>query len=125
MSVDVGAVGDFPCERVRIVDIDRREIGIVHWQDRFYAVSNLCAHQGGPLCRGVLSARLTAAEPGELTLDQSAPLLACPWHGWEFDLRTGRAILDPKVRVRTFPARVAAGRVLVEMNDASPISNPS
>lgn len=123
MSVDVGPVGDFPCRRVRMVAIGRRQIGIVRWRDRVYAVSNLCAHQGGPLCRGVLSARLTAAEPGKLTLDESAPLLACPWHGWEFDLRTGRAILDPKLRVRTFPARVAKGRVLVDLSDASPLPN--
>ena len=122
MSVDIGSLDHFPCERLRIVNIGGRQIGIVRWRDRIHAVNNLCPHQGGPLCRGVLSPRLTAAEPGEMTLDEFAPVLACPWHGWEFDLRTGRAILDPKVRVRIFPARVAVGRVLVDVNDASPLS---
>jgi nitrite reductase/ring-hydroxylating ferredoxin subunit len=119
MSADVGAVGDFVDQRVRIVDVGRRQIGIVRWGDAFYAISNVCSHQGGPLCRGVLSACLTAAEPGNLVLDQSTPLLACPWHGWEFDVRTGRAILDPRLRVRTFPVHVADGRVLVNIGGAS------
>src|SRR6476661_10003372 len=114
MSVDVGPVDDFPCQRVCMVQVGERQIGIIRWGSVIYAVSNLCAHQGGPLCQGVLSGRLTAPSPGELTLDESAPVLACPWHGWEFDLRTGRAILDPKIRVRTFPARVALGRMLVD-----------
>jgi nitrite reductase/ring-hydroxylating ferredoxin subunit len=116
VSVDVGPVSDFPAKRMRIVDIGARQIGIVRWDDRVFAVSNLCSHQGGPLCQGVLSARLTAAQPGDLMLDESTPTLACPWHGWEFDLCSGRALLDPKLRIRTFSARIADGRVLVDLN---------
>ena len=115
MNVDVGAVDDFVDHGIRIVDAGRRQIGVVRWRETFYAVNNLCSHQSGPLCLGVLSARINAAEPGSLTLDNSTPLIACPWHGWEFDLRTGRAILDPSLRVRTFPVRVADGRVIVDM----------
>jgi nitrite reductase/ring-hydroxylating ferredoxin subunit len=85
------------------------------WGDRVFAVHNLCTHQGGPVCHGVLSGRLVAARPGELTLDESAPTLACPWHGWEFDLATGRALLDDKLRIRTFAARIVDGRVLVDL----------
>jgi nitrite reductase/ring-hydroxylating ferredoxin subunit len=91
MSVDVGPVGDFPMKHMRIIDVGARQIGVVRWGDRIFAVNNLCAHQGGPVCRGVLSGRLAASRPGELTLDDSAPTLACPWHGWEFDLLTRRA----------------------------------
>ncbi len=115
MSVDVGPVGDFPMKHMRIIDVGARQIGVVRWGDRIFAVNNLCAHQGGPVCRGVLSGRLAASRPGELTLDDSAPTLACPWHGWEFDLLTGRALLDPKLQVRTFAARVVDGRVLVDL----------
>jgi nitrite reductase/ring-hydroxylating ferredoxin subunit len=115
VSTDVGAVGDFADRQVRILDIAERQIGVIRWSEDFYAISNFCTHQGGPLCRGVLSARLTASDPGTLELDGAAPVLACPWHGWEFDVRTGRAILDPKVRARTFPVRVEHGRVLIEI----------
>jgi 3-phenylpropionate/trans-cinnamate dioxygenase ferredoxin subunit len=122
MSVDVGPVGDFPLKRMRIVDIDARQIGIVRWDNRVFAVGNLCSHQGGPLCQGVLSARLTAAQPGELMLDESSPTLACPWHGWEFDLRSGRALLDQKLRIRTFAALIADGRVLVDLDASGSVS---
>jgi nitrite reductase (NADH) small subunit len=116
MSLDIGPVDDFPVKQMRIVDVGTRQIGIVRWGDRIFAVDNLCMHQGGPVCQGVLSPRLTASGPGELTLDETAPTLACPWHGWEFDLCTGRALLDERLRLRTFAARIVAGRVLVDLS---------
>ena len=119
MSTDIGAADDFAERQVRIVDVAQRQIGIVRWRGDFYALSNICSHQGGPLCRGVLSGQLGATAPGEVTLDDTVPLIACPWHGWEFDVRTGRAILDPTLRVRTYPVRVAAGRVILELDRAS------
>jgi len=115
MSVDVGPVDDFPMKRMRVLDIGARQVGIVRWGDRIFAVHNLCSHQGGPVCHGVLSGRLTSPRPGELTLDDSSPTLACPWHGWEFDLSTGTALLDKKLRIRTFPARIVDGRVLIDL----------
>ena len=119
MSTDIGAMDDFAERQVRLIDVSQRRIGIVRWDGDFYAVSNVCAHQGGPLCRGVLSGRLGGRMPGEVILDDSTPLIACPWHGWEFDLRTGRAILDPTIRVRTFPVRIADGRVLLDLDGTS------
>src|SRR5689334_21789179 len=118
MSTDIGAVQEFAERQIRIVDVAQRRIGIVRWYGNFYAISNVCRHQGGPLCRGVLSGRLGATAHGETVLDDSTPLIACPWHGWEFALRTGQAIFDPTLRVRTIPVRIAAGRVLLELDEA-------
>lgn len=115
MTIDVGAVGDFGDRAVRIVEAGGREIGIVRWGRNVYAVANICPHQRGPVCRGTLGARLTGPAPGTMEVDDTAPVLGCPWHGWEFDLRTGRALWDDRYGVRTFPARVEGGRVLVEL----------
>ncbi len=120
MSIDIGAAREFTERQIRIIDVAQRQIGIVRWEGNFFAVSNVCMHQGGPLCRGVLSARLDAVEPGKLILDSSTPILACPWHGWEFDLRTGRAILDPAVRVRTFLVQVRGDRLLLDLDLTDP-----
>jgi nitrite reductase/ring-hydroxylating ferredoxin subunit len=49
-----------------------------------------------------------------MLVDDAAPVIACPWHGWEFDVASGEAIWDKTVRIRTFPVRVANGRVMVE-----------
>jgi nitrite reductase/ring-hydroxylating ferredoxin subunit len=116
MSVDVGPSAEFAEHRLRLVKTGRRQIGIVRWDGALYAVNNYCTHQGGPLCLGVLSGRLESDGPGAMSLDTTRPVLACPWHGWEFDLRTGRALPDPATRIRTYPVREVGGRVLVDVD---------
>jgi nitrite reductase/ring-hydroxylating ferredoxin subunit len=115
MSIDVGPIEDFAEGTVRIVRAAGREIGIIRWAGAVYALNNLCSHQSGPVCTGILGPHLTARRPGEMELDPGAPVLACPWHGWEFDVRTGRALHDPRHSIRTFPVRLAGDRVLVEL----------
>ncbi len=119
MNTDIGAAAEFVDGTIRTVGVNGREIGIVRWNGAMYAVNNLCTHQSGPVCSGILSGRLTAASPGGMDLDTSTPILACPWHGWEFDLRTGRALHDAQHRLRIFPVRVENGRVLVDVGPAS------
>jgi nitrite reductase/ring-hydroxylating ferredoxin subunit len=112
--VDVGSLELYPEGRSVIVRAEGREIGIVRWQDRFYALRNVCPHQSGPLCAGLVHPRLLGAdEPGLLRLDESRPVIECPWHGWEFDLRTGRSLSADGERVKTYPVEVEAGRLLV------------
>jgi nitrite reductase/ring-hydroxylating ferredoxin subunit len=79
-----------------------------------FAVRNSCPHQSGPLCAGSLLGRLESPGVGEVTR-AAGPVLACPWHGWEFDLETGWAVWDRRYRVTTFPTTVENGRVLVEI----------
>jgi nitrite reductase/ring-hydroxylating ferredoxin subunit len=115
MSVDVGQLDDFRDGQVTIVVVDGREIGVVRWSEDVFALANLCAHQRGPLCRGTLSRRLESQEPGAMELAEGAPVIACPWHGWEFDVRTGRAVWDEGYAVRTYPVEVENGRVLLDL----------
>ena len=119
MSADVGALDDFAEGTLRIVGVNGREVGIVRWNGDLHAIHNLCTHQSGPVCAGILSGRLTAMRPGEMELDAATPILACPWHGWEFDVRSGRALHDAQHRLRKFPVRIAGGRVLVDIDAAT------
>ena len=119
MIVDAGPLEEFRERAVTIVRLDGRDVGIVRWDGEIYALANVCAHQRGPLCRGTLAARLDAPTPGAMELDDGEPVLACPWHGWEFDVRTGRALWDRRYRVRTYSAHVEEGRVLVELRRSS------
>jgi len=114
MTIDVGSIEEFPEGCASVVVAGRTEVGIVRWSGAFYAIGTICTHQGGRLCLGVLSARLTAGRPGEMLVDDAAPVIACPWHGWEFDVASGKAIWDPTIHIRTFPVRVTNGRVMVE-----------
>ena len=102
-----------------IVDVNGRSIGIFRVRGRLYALLNRCPHEGAELCRGTLVGRLEADRPGEYRHDPSRPLLACPWHGWEFDLATGQSYFDPaRTRVRPYPVSVERGeQVAREVDD--------
>ena len=116
MSIDVGAVADFEERRVRIVTAAGHEIGVLRWQGRFFAVHNRCPHQKGPLCLGIVSGRLVSSAPGSMDVDEDIPVIACPWHGWEFDLERGRALWEEGYAAKVVPVRVEKGRVLLNVS---------
>jgi nitrite reductase/ring-hydroxylating ferredoxin subunit len=119
--VDVGSLEELPRRSIRILEAEGVEFGIVRWDDAVFALRNECPHEGGPVCRGRLSPRVTArdGQPGTLALDETTPVLACAWHGWEFDVRTGRAVWGkPSFRVRTYPVVVEDGRIRVDLSSA-------
>lgn len=118
-AVDVGAIADFEDRRMRVVTAAGREVGVLRWRDRFFAMHNRCPHQKGPVCLGIVSGRLSGAAPGSMELDEEAPVIQCPWHGWEFDVERGRALWDESYAVRVYPVSVQDGRVLVEVGKPS------
>jgi nitrite reductase (NADH) small subunit len=115
LSTDVGPVTDFDERRFRIVNAGGHEIGVIRWKDRFFAIHNRCPHQKGPLCMGIVSGRLVASEPGAMEVDDEVPIIACPWHGWEFDLERGRALWEEGYAAKVVPVRVEEGRVLLDI----------
>jgi 3-phenylpropionate/trans-cinnamate dioxygenase ferredoxin subunit len=113
----VGAVSEFPDRTVKIVKTDSGEIGVVHWGDAFYAVRNICPHEGAELCAGTVKPLVKAGEKlGTLKVDADVPVVACPWHGWEFDARDGKSIFgDPKLRVKSYSVAVEGDEVIIEV----------
>ena len=95
MKVVVAPVDDFAPGDRRIITVGGRSIGVFRVGDRFYAIRNRCPHQGGPLCQGRIAPWARSSGPGDFQLDAEATLLACPWHGWEYDLATGQSFLGP------------------------------
>ena len=104
-----------PGER-RIVDLgDGRSIGVFNVKGKYYALRNLCPHAGAELCRGVVTGMNEAAGVGEYRWVREGEILRCPWHGWEFDIRTGQSWCDPKsTKVRAFQVKVEPGEELVK-----------
>ncbi|MCE3551400.1 Rieske (2Fe-2S) protein [Pseudonocardia sp. RS11V-5] len=98
----------------KIVEIEGRSIGLFRVGDAWYAVRNTCPHQSGPLCRGYLTGLLESDGPGEFRYSRRGEMLRCPWHGWEFDLRTGQSWVDPtRLRVRHYETTVEPGSALL------------
>ena len=98
-----------PGEKV-IVKVEGRELGIFNVEGRLHAVRNVCPDQSGPLCRGDIFDRIGAEvtenrQIREYIKDRKA-VIACPWHGWEYDLRTGECLWNPRYRVRVYAVEI-------------------
>ncbi len=103
----VATVSEIPLGGRKVVSVAGRSIGVFNVGGRFYAVRNSCPHQGGPLCLGLTTGLATSRGPGEYGYERDGEVIRCPWHGWEFDLATGRSVFDPAgTRVKSYPVEV-------------------
>ena len=103
----VCAVADLPPGSRRIVEVAGRSIGVFNVDGALYAVRNRCPHQGGPLCEGATVGLVTSDGPGHYRHERPGEIVRCPWHAWEFDLRTGASWFDPvRQRVRAYEVSV-------------------
>ncbi|MBF9033210.1 Rieske 2Fe-2S domain-containing protein [Rhodobacterales bacterium HKCCE2091] len=85
------------------VEVEGRDIAVFNTGTGYRAVTNRCPHEGADLCRGIVARFVDAEGPGEFTVVEDKVMVRCPWHGWEFDLDTGRSYCDPnRVRVKSF-----------------------
>ena len=107
--VVVCAAEELPPGTRRIVQVGARSIGVFNIRGRFYALRNVCPHQGAPLCLGPLTGTTLPGPPGSYRYAREGEILRCPWHGWEFDVTNGRSIFNPHaVRVRKYPVALEA-----------------
>lgn len=97
--------------------IENRPVVVVRAQDgEVHALRDVCPHKGPCLSAGMLDRNCTGDTVGEYIFDRDTEVLRCPWHSWEFDIRTGCSLFDPeKVRVKTYPVTVENGDVFVDL----------
>jgi 3-phenylpropionate/trans-cinnamate dioxygenase ferredoxin subunit len=109
----VADASEIPPGERKVVTVAGRSIGIFNIDGEFFALRNRCPHQGGALCEGRLWGVLTASAPGEFSYEPRREILTCPWHGWEFHVRTGQSWCDPvRLRVRRFDVSLERGETL-------------
>ena len=111
----VATTSEIPAGGNKVVTVAGREIVVFHVNGEFFALLNRCPHEGAPLAKAACVALLQSDEPGQYKRSRVGELLRCPWHGWEYDMRTGQSYLDPKrTRVRAYPVAVEAGETLAK-----------
>jgi 3-phenylpropionate/trans-cinnamate dioxygenase ferredoxin subunit len=111
----VAAVSDLPDGERKAVTVKGRPIVLFNLHGQFFGLLNRCPHQGASLSEGFLGGLLQGEEPGKVRCTRPGEIIRCPWHGWEFDIRTGQSWCDPqRVRTRTYPVAVAQGEELVQ-----------
>ncbi|HTZ59674.1 MAG TPA: Rieske (2Fe-2S) protein [Acidobacteriaceae bacterium] len=91
-----------PTDEAREFPCGGRTICIANVNAEFSAMDNVCPHRGGPLGQGMIEGNK----------------VVCPWHGWEWDVKTGAATQDPKVKVTIYPLRIENGDVMVDCQHA-------
>jgi nitrite reductase/ring-hydroxylating ferredoxin subunit len=111
----VATLAEMPPGSRKLVTIGTREIALFNIDGEFFAVLDRCPHQKGSLCKGQLIGLVESDLPGEYNYSRPQQIVRCPWHGWEFDLRTGQSRVDPSsIRVRPYAVEVADGAAVKE-----------
>jgi nitrite reductase (NADH) small subunit len=114
MEVRVGSVEDVRRDGCRIVDVNGRPVGVISIGEEFFAIGDRCPHMGASMCTGSLSGTLVAAGPHEYVYGKPGRVIRCPWHGWEFDIETGRSLLEPeRVGLKTYRVTQQDGEVVL------------
>ena len=108
----VAKVEEVPPGERKIITVDGQSVGIFNINGEFRAVLNICPHELAPVCRGHLRGTTAPSQPGEFIWGRTGEILACPWHGWEFDLRSGQCLVD-KRKLRLLPLEVEEGVIFV------------
>jgi nitrite reductase/ring-hydroxylating ferredoxin subunit len=111
----VARTAEIPPGGRKLVDIDGRGVVVFNLKGEFFALSNTCPHKGGSLAEGLLTGLVESKEPGCYNHSRPGEIIRCPWHQWEFDIRTGRSWCDPRrMRLKQYDVAVEHGATLVE-----------
>lgn len=98
-SVRVASISDIPPGRGKEIVIGDRLLAVFNVEGEFHALDGICPHAGGPLGDGALTGNI----------------VTCPWHGWQFDVTTGKHCLTQQIQQKRYPCRVEDGAVYIEL----------
>ena len=95
----VARVEDIPPGTIAAVQVDGEDVAVANVGGEFFVTQGHCLHLQGPLGEGRVEDHV----------------LTCPWHGWQYDVRTGLNVFDHAIRVETYEVRVEGGDVKVAL----------
>lgn len=92
-------MAEVPPGMIRELQLDGKVIALANVGGKLYAINNVCLHRGGPLGQGELSGQV----------------VTCPWHGWQYDVTTGKLVANPAVGVEGYAVEVRGDDVYVDV----------
>ncbi len=103
-----------------VVELDGVQIGLILHEGSIYAYENRCAHQGGPVCLGEVLGKVMLKIGEDQTaigeyVSQEECHLVCPWHGFEYDLKTGRCVGDHRLHLNKYEVSIRGNDVFVHL----------
>jgi nitrite reductase (NADH) small subunit len=117
-EIFVARSADLPEGARNTVEYEGRQIGVIRAKDKLHAFLNICPHQGGPVCDGLLIHRVEEIIAPDKTyqgmrFSETDLHIVCPWHGWEFNIETGKCAGDGKHGLKRFKTVERDGAVYV------------
>ena len=97
--VKVAQTSEIPAGQGKCVEVEGRRLAIFNVDGSYYAIDDVCQHQGGPLGEGELSGKI----------------VTCPWHGWEYDVTSGINMFDTDLKQEQFQVKVDGNDILVAL----------
>jgi len=102
-----------PGDRV-IVDVAGQEVAVFNVDGDLHALPNFCPHQAAPLCEGEVTGRMVMGDDGwSWEYIQKGEVVTCPWHGWKFDVTSGKNIKDEDVAIPSYEVERDGDNVVV------------
>ncbi len=98
-AIKVASVGEIPPGSIKEFDLSGRAIALANVGGKFHAINGVCLHHGGPLGEGTLEGNV----------------VTCPWHGWQYDVVSGKSVQNPSTGVACYPVEIRGDEVFVEI----------
>lgn len=97
--IKVANAGDVPTDTGLAVEAEGQAVALYKVDGQVYAIDGICPHAGGPMAEGSLNGCLAM----------------CPWHGWEFNVKTGLCDFNPSIGTKTFPVKEEKGEIFIQI----------
>ena len=118
----VGKIEEFEDKSKKVVSVRDEEVGVFRLGEEFFAWRNICPHQGGPICQGRIFSLVLENIDGRMEshgriYDNDKINIVCPWHGLEFDIRTGKHPGNPSIGLDPVSVQVDGEAVYILMEE--------
>lgn len=111
----IAEVDSFEDREIRAIEVAGKNLCLLRLGKEFFALADRCPHGGAKLSGGRISNTVESDGPGDYRLCRKDEMIKCPWHGWEYDVRTGQSWSDPKsTRTRAYAAKAIEGEELIK-----------
>lgn len=97
-----GKTNEISTDKFVIKFIDGMSVGAIKVNNDYKVILNICPHAAAEICKGFVRNLIFSDTVGEISITEDTKTLVCPWHRWEFDLNTGKSIVDTKLKIRIF-----------------------
>jgi NAD(P)H-dependent nitrite reductase small subunit len=97
--IKVAELSDIPPGSAKVVEVQNVAVALFNLEGQIYALDNMCQHAGGPLGEGKIK----------------DDIVICPWHGYRYQIKTGRYVKNPDMSVACYPVKVEDGKIAVSV----------